>query len=199
MEFNLKYISIFLVVFLLGACVSTSSSMVTSQPTIDDYSVGEKWVWKFKGVTDNGEVRANGIDTREVIDKDGILSIRKATDLIPIAEIVTPESSKTPRYKWPLEAGKRWVYESHWTSEDGTSGKTVQNVEIVSYQEETVEAGKFMAYRIHYKGEISNSRGYRANTEDIILYAPIVKNFIKLTQIQDGYLYVEELKEYRSN
>ena len=53
-----------------------------------------------------------------------------------------------------------------------------------------------MAYTIQYKGRITNSRGYDAASDEIWLYAPAVKNFIKLTQKQDDFLYVEELSDY---
>ena len=92
--------------------------------------------------------------------------------------------------------GKKWIFEEHWTSEDGTTGATIQDAEVLSFKEETVEAGTFMAYKIRYKGKITNSRGYSADTEDIHWYAPKLKTFIKLTQSQADYLYIEELVEY---
>ena len=57
-------------------------------------------------------------------------------------------------------------------------------------------AGTFMAYTIKYTGEITNSRGYNATVEDVWLYAPQIKNFIKLTQKQGDFSYVEELITY---
>lgn len=63
-------------------------------------------------------------------------------------------------------------------------------------KEETVEAGTFMAYTIKYTGKTTNSRGYSANEEELWLYAPTLKNFIKLIQTQDDFSYVEELIEY---
>jgi hypothetical protein len=92
--------------------------------------------------------------------------------------------------------GKKWKYENNWTSQDGTTGSQSQDVEILSFKEETVEAGTFMAYTIKYKGKITNSRGYSADVEDVWLYAPELKNFIKLTQTQDDFLYEEELIKY---
>ena len=53
-----------------------------------------------------------------------------------------------------------------------------------------------MAYTIEYKGTVSNSRGYNAQTDEVWLYAPELKNFIKMTQTQDGFLYNEELIHY---
>lgn len=117
-------------------------------------------------------------------------------DTIPVTDIVKKDESKTPKYAWPLEVGKKWEYENNWTSQDGTTGSQSQRAEVLSYQEEKVAAGTFMAYSIKYTGKTTNSRGYDANEEEVWLYAPAVKNFIKLTQVQGDFLYVEELIEY---
>lgn len=47
-----------------------------------------------------------------------------------------------------------------------------------------------------YKGKITNSKGYSADVEELFMYAPEIKNFIKPTQSQPDYDYVEELIEY---
>lgn len=189
-------ILILLAITVLCACNNTTKSDSTRQPTLADYTVGEKWVWKYKGVTTEGEVRSDGKDTREIVSVDGVLGITIGNDTIPVTDIVKPDTSPTPKYDWPLEVGKKWKYESNWTSQDGTTGNQSQDAEILSYREETVEAGTFMAYTIKYKGKISNSRGYNADEEEIWLYAPAVKTFIKLTQTQGDFHYVEELIEY---
>lgn len=183
----------------LTLCQCTGQHGVTYQPTLADYQVGEKWVWKYKGITTAGEVRSDGEDTREIVSKEGVLSMTIGNDTIPVADIVKPEESETPKYAWPLEVGKKWKYENNWTSQDGTTGKQSQDAEVLSYQEETVEAGTFMAYTIKYTGMVSNSRGYKANEEEIWMYAPALKNFIKLTQIQGDFNYQEELIEYSKN
>lgn len=197
MEVSVKYtIFTLFVLFTVSANSANIGQVFTAQPQIADYQVGERWVWQFKGVTDQGVVRAEGHDVRQVIEDNGVLSVKSQYGAIPVADIVKPETSETPRFKWPLVVGKTWIYENHWMSDDGTTGKTVQNVKILHYKEEAVSAGKFMAYTISYKGKISNSRGYNADSEEIYVYSPEVKNFIKLTQIQDDYRYVEELVEY---
>ena len=180
---------------LLLSC-SENKVIVAKQPTLTDYTVGEKWTWKYKGITTEGEVRSDGEDTRIIVSVDGVLGMAIENDTIPVADIVKPEESETPRYKWPLEVGKMWKYEKNWTSQDGTKGTQSQDVEILSFKEETVEAGTFMAYTIQYKGKITNSRGYSADTEDVWWYAPALKNFIKLTQTQGDFFYVEELIKY---
>lgn len=189
-------IIILLTAVIFSACNDTTKSSTTNQPTLADYQVGEKWVWKYKGVTTEGEVRSDGKDTREVVSIDGVLGMTIGKDTIPVTDIVKPEQSETPKYDWPLEVGKKWKYENNWTSQDGTTGSQSQDAEILSYQEETVEAGTFMAYTIEYIGKTTNSRGYSADEKEVWLYAPAVKNFIKLTQNQGDFLYVEELIEY---
>ena len=189
-------ILILLALVTLSACNDATKSSTTNQPTLADYKVGEKWVWKYKGVTTEGEIRSDGEDTREIVSVDGVLGMTIENDTIPVTDIVKPEDSKTPKYDWPLEMGKKWKFENNWTSQDGTTGNQSQDAEILSYQEETVEAGTFMAYTIKYTGKITNSRGYNADEEEVWLYAPALKTFIKLTQTQGDFLYVEELIEY---
>ncbi|NJB69907.1 hypothetical protein GGR42_000369 [Saonia flava] len=179
-----------------ASCQNIPETIVTKQPVLSNYTLGEKWVWKYKGVSDEGEVRSNGTDTRKIVDVNGALGMTIGKDTVLVSEIVKPEDSTTSKYKWPLEVGKKWKYEKNWTSQDGTTGKQSQDVEVLSFNEETVDAGTFMAYTIEYKGEITNSRGYSAKTDEVWLYAPEIKNFIKMTQIQDGFSYSEELIEY---
>ena len=189
-------ILIVLAIVLLSACNDSNKSSTTNQPTLTDYQVGEKWVWKYKGVTTEGEVRSDGTDIREIVSFDGALGMTIGKDTIPVTEIIKREVSETPKYDWPLEVGKKWKYENSWTSQDGTTGTQSQNAEVLSYQEEKVEAGTFMAYTIKYTGKTTNSRGFSANETEVWLYAPAVKNFIKLTQNQGDFHYVEELVEY---
>ncbi|AYN67354.1 hypothetical protein D1013_08240 [Euzebyella marina] len=183
-------------VLLSSSCNNSTKSSTTNQPTLTDYQLGEKWVWKYKGVTTEGEVRSDGTDTREIVSFKRALGITIGKDTIPVTEIVKPEVSETPKYDWPLEVGKTWKFENSWTSQDGTTGNQSQDAEVLSYKEETVEAGTFMAYTIKYTGKTTNSRGYSANETEVWLYAPAVKNFIKLTQNQGDFHYVEELIEY---
>lgn len=189
-----KVISI--VLFSQMCSYSENQALLTEQPTLTDYTVGEQWTWKYKGVTNEGEVRSEGEDKKEIVQIDGGLGMTVENDTIPLSDIVKPEESKTPRYKWPLKVGKTWTYEINWTSQDGTTGTQSQEAKVLSYKEETVGAGTFMAYTIEYKGTVSNSRGYNAQTDEVWLYAPEIKNFIKMTQTQDGFVYNEELIEY---
>ena len=50
-------IVIFFALVMFNACTSPTKFGITQQPTIANYQVGEKWVWKYKGVTTEGEIR----------------------------------------------------------------------------------------------------------------------------------------------
>ena len=58
---------ILLSAILFGACDNTKETNLTQQPTIEDYQLGETWVWKYKGVTTEGEVRSDGTDKRMIV------------------------------------------------------------------------------------------------------------------------------------
>jgi hypothetical protein len=196
MNYMKIYLIVLISVILFGACDSLKKSDLTLQSTLEDYQIGEQWVWKYKGVTTEGDVRSDGTDTRTIVRMEEGMGMTIENDTIPLADIVKPDESDTPKYDWPLEVGKTWTYETNWTSQDGTTGTQNQQAEVLSYQKETVEAGTFMAYTIKYTGRTTNSRGYDAYEEEVWLYAPAVKTFIKLTQSQGEFLYVEELIEY---
>lgn len=188
---------LFIIAFVFTSSCFKQHEKVTNRPILKDYTIGEKWTWKYKGVSGDGEVRSNGLDIKEIVNLNGALALTSGNDTILVSNILEPITSKTPRFKWPLEVGKKWKYETSFTSADeSNSGTYSQDAEIISYKEETVEAGTFMAYTIQYTGGITTSKGVFSKTDDIIVYAPKVKNFIKMTQIQDGFSYNEELIEY---
>ncbi len=197
--FKSKYQLSILILFVVTISVfyaCENKPTATTQPVLSDYTIGEKWVWKYKGVTTEGVVRSDGEDAQEIASVDGVLGMLVGNDTISVSDLVKPEVSETPKYKWPLEVGKKWKYEKNWTSQDGTTGTQSQDAEILSFKEEKVGAGTFMAYTIQYNGIVSNSRGYSARTDEVWLYAPEIKNFIKMTQTQDDFLYNEELIKY---
>ena len=187
---------LFLIAVLMMSSCFKQYEKVTNRPTIKDYTLGETWEWKYKGVSGEGEVRSEGIDVKKIVDYNGELGMTIENDTILISNILRPNISKTPRYKWPLEVGKKWKYERDFTSAVGIKGLWSQDVEVLSYKEITVEAGTFMAYTIEYKGAITNSKGLNAKTDDVWIYAPEIKNFIKMTQVQEGFSYSEELIKY---
>lgn len=179
------------VLLFLSAC----STSTTDKPTLNDYKIGEKWIWKWSRSID-GEVRAEGEDIQEVVAYDGELGFWNGVDTVRISTILDRKPSSTPFRDWPLYVGKKWKYESEWENNEGTKGKTSQDVEVVSFEELRVVAGKFVAYKIEYKGMVTNSRGYKGEMTDTWWYSPDLKTYIKHVN-NDGYgVYTNELTFY---
>lgn len=176
---------------IFTGCMSSQ----TAEPTLEDYEIGEKWVWEWKRTVE-GEVRAQGEDIQEVVHYNGTLGLWNGMDTVQIPATVDQRQSKTPFRNWPLKVGKKWKYESEWENNEGTTGKTSQDVEVVSFKELSVMAGTFKAYKIEYKGIVTNSRGFKGEMTDIWWYAPELKTYIKHVN-KDGYgLYTNELTSY---
>jgi hypothetical protein len=64
--FNIVKIVYLVLISVLISC-NENTVPVAEQPILSDYTVGEKWTWKYKGVTTEGEVRSEGEDTREIV------------------------------------------------------------------------------------------------------------------------------------
>lgn len=178
-------------VLMLASCASTK----TNEPIVKDYQIGEKWTWKWERKVD-GEVRAEGEDIQEVVKYNGTLGLWNGVDTLEIPITANKNQSSTPFRNWPLQVGKKWKYESEWENNEGTTGKTSQDVEVLALEELAVEAGKFMAYKMEYKGIVTNSRGFKGEMTDIWWYAPKLKTYIKHIN-DDGYgIYTNELTSY---
>lgn len=180
----------------IGACTSVSQPNSTEEPTLSEFRIGETWVWHWERSVD-GEIQAEGEDFQEVVDFDGTLGFWNGFDTILITSTLNQKSS-TPFRDWPLKIGKKWKYESSWENDEGTTGTTSQDVEVVSFEEVTVAAGKFMAYKLEYRGTIVNSRGFNGEMKDDWWYAPALKTYIRHVN-DDGYgIYINELIAYSS-
>ncbi len=182
-------------ILICGACTNSSKTIATEKPTLKDYKIGEKWTWYWKrSVGDT--IRGQGETYQEVVKFNNSLGFSTGVDTVQISTILNKKQSSTPWRDWPLKVGKKWKYEETWESNDGTQGTTRQDVEIISFEEVTVAAGKFMAYKMEYVGRVTNLSGYDEIWEDIWWYAPAIKKYIKHTQDDGQQLYVKELIDY---
>jgi hypothetical protein len=191
--------SIFYVIAIItfSACTNVSKPTITEKPTLSDYKVGEKWTWKWERAV-GGEIRAEGETAQEVVSFNGELGFLNGVDTVKVLDILDEKPNSTPFNDWPLKVGKKWKFEDRWETNDGTTGSTIQDVEVVSFEEVTVIAGKYMAYKIVYIGRIVNSRGYDSKMEDTWWFAPAIKTHIKHTQNDGEGLYTKELISYSS-
>ncbi|BDD05565.1 hypothetical protein [Aureibacter tunicatorum] len=178
-------------IWIIAGCTPSQ----TDRPQPQDYKLGEKWVWKWHRKVE-GEVKAEGKDIQEIVDYKGDLGFWNGVDTVQLSASLEYKHDDTPFRDWPLFVGKKWKYESEWENNEGTTGKTSQDVEVVAFEELNVEAGKFMAYKIEYNGTVTNSRGFNGQMSDTWWYAPELKTYIKHIN-DDGYgIYTNELSSY---
>lgn len=186
-----KVIFHFALLLVFSNCASTK----TNQPTLKDYTIGEKWTWKWERAVE-GEIRAQGEDIQEVVNYNGTMGLWNGADTVQISKTTNQKQSSTPFRNWPLQVGKNGNTSQNGKIMKVLRGKTSQDAEIVSFEELNVVAGTFKAYKIVYKGIVTNSRGFKGEMTDIWWYSPALKTYIKHIN-EDGYgVYVNELTSY---
>ena len=177
--------------------ISTITQAQESEiPTSIDFDVGERWEWAR---INNETKKPEWNFFRTVVSNDGTKLFSDGENHTQITQTFLGGSSEKPWRVWPIKIGKKWDYENKFTSADGTLVVTSQSVEVLSFEEVTVAAGKFMAYKIAYKGTFSNNRGVGVMNETY-WYAPSVKADVKYIS-EDGkdYFYKRELIKYSKN
>ncbi|AZQ64702.1 hypothetical protein EI427_20985 [Flammeovirga pectinis] len=192
----MKNITLLLVALsMLSACDFATKHITTNQPIQSEYKMGEQWVWHWERAVD-GHVRDEGRDTQKVVRYNGDLGFWNGIDTVLVAKTLLPDNSATPFRDWPLFVGKKWQYESTWENNEGTTGKTAQDVEVVAYEALKVKGGTFKAYKLIYQGIVTNSRGFKGEMTDTWWYAPELKTYIKHIN-EDGHgVYTNELISY---
>lgn len=196
-----KYAVLLLTIGLLNACTTAPATKteeaISEKPSLNEYNIGEKWTWLEKSVAGE-KIRWEGEERMEVVDFNGGLGLWNGSDTVEVVNDSDQNQSSTPFRDWPLKVGKKWKYESEWKNAEGTAMITSQDVEVVSYGEVVVLAGRFMAYKIEHKGTFTNTRSGSGKMNDTYWYAPALKMNIKHVQ-DDGYgSYVLELYDYKS-
>lgn len=181
---------------LLGTGLS-AAAQTADLPVPGDFVVGETWSWhRVDALTKLEESRTQ----RTVVKSDTGLQFSSDGKTYAIASRMVDgpyEPSSTPWRSWPLTLGKRWSFESTWVRGDGVRGKTEQKAEVVAYEEVTVPAGRFMAFRIEHRGYYSNSSGRNGTQDDTYWYVPEVKADVKHERRSGRLLWTEELTGYQ--
>lgn len=186
---------------LLAVCLATpaiSHSQRAEMPAPAIFKVGDAWEWRQ---VDNRTRLEEGKLTRTVVDDGGVLKFEAGTtrqQQISAAFIDGGfNDSSRPWRVWPLEIGKKWVFDADWTRADGVTGNTKQNVEVVAYEEVSVPAGKFMAFKIEHRGWYRNSRGSNGRQNDTFWYAPEANADVKHVRDDGWNMYTRELVSHK--
>lgn len=91
------------------------------------------------------------------------------------------------RFAWPLHVGKKWRAQSRWVDhvvQPDWSGKYWADFEVQAYEEVTVPAGQYMAFKVANVGSTSN------DYYETIWYSPDLGATVKILfgrEAQNGY------------
>ena len=196
----MKFSSICTALFII--CFTSSGVMAqeAQRPGIESFTVGEAWEWKEKRVADAEPDKAlmESFDVRTVVLNAGEKKFQNkfegGSKIHAIAQ-TDPKADENVFRRWPLKVGAKWVYEENWTSGDGTTGYTKQDVEVVAFEKVTVPSGTYSAFKIVHRGTYKNARGGGA-MNDTFWYAPEMKADVKHVNETGGQTFTSVLVKY---
>jgi hypothetical protein len=181
----------------MGATIATVSAQTADMPGPSSYAVGESWEWRRSdALTQLEEARI----VATVVKTDAGVAFSADGKTMPV-EVRVVHGNYNPSAKpwrvWPLAVGKRWEFEGTWARPDGVTGSSEQKVEVVAFEEVTVPAGKFMAYKIEHRGYFRNSSGNTGRQDDTYWYAPDVRADVKHERKSGRPVSVTELMSHK--
>jgi len=196
----MKFSSVCVLFSVIGLMSSGVLAQEAQRPGIESFTVGESWEWKEKRVADAepDKVLMESFDIRTVVLDAGAKKFEKKFAGGSKTEAIEQADSKAnekPFRKWPLMVGAKWEYEENWTSGDGTTGYTKQDVEVVAFEKVTVPSGTYSAFKIVHRGVFKNARGGGA-MNDTFWYAPELKADVKHVNETGGQTYTSVLVKY---
>lgn len=189
----MNFVTRFVAAIICISASAISQAQTAEIPDLSSFNVGDKWEWRR---IDNRTKQEEGKFSRAIVKVDGILLFSDGKTNRQISEDFIGKASTKPWRVWPLELRKKWEYDEDWTRDDGVSGNTKQNVEVVAYEEVTVPAGKFMAFKIEHKGWYRRNGGGSGKQNDVYWYAPDAKANVKRTRDDGHNLWTQELVSY---
>lgn len=92
--------------------------------------------------------------------------------------------------------GKQWSVDLDYVRPDRTTGNLKQDARVVAYEEVTVPAGKFMAFKIEYDGYVRTSTGFNGRIVDTFWYAPDARADVKHMRRIANNDFTRELVKY---
>ena len=166
-------------------------------PSASEFTKGEAWEWRQ--VDSRTKIEERRL-RRDVVEVDGVLQFSDGSANRKIDSAFVGggyEVAGDPWRVWPLEVGKKWSFKGDWKRPDGVTGNTKQDVEVLAFEEVTVPAGKFMAYKIEHRGFYTNSAGRNGRQNDTFWYSPEMRMDVRHDR-DDGYnRYTRELVSHQ--
>jgi hypothetical protein len=168
----------------LAACANLAMAQNADRPEV---KAGDQW--RFVMYYDIASATPNRAWVITSVTPAGIEGTENGEPLALTPELNVLES---PRHKdstpqglsFPLEVGKRWRYASDWLFKAKQSkGSAIVEVEVVGYENVTVPAGDFDAFKLVAKGSLHGvspiNSLYAGETTATYWYAPAARAIVK--------------------
>ena len=162
---------------MIALSASAADAQSAAMPDVSAFVVGDRWVWRqFDNHT---KLEEAGFSATVVEDK-GARAMRVGGRKRPLDYLYLNEPSAKPWRVWPLTVGKQWSIDLDYVLPDNsTTGNLKQDARVVAYEEVTVPAGKFMAFKIEQDGFARTSTGLQGRVVDTFWYAPVARSDVK--------------------
>lgn len=118
-----------------------------------------------------------------------------------LTQLDTPLVSNDTGYeflRFPLELGKKWDFKTNWKNKATSStGSTALDVQVLTQEQVTVQAGKFDAIKLRAIGYMYLGGG-RRNPTITYWYSPLAKRIVRLewTDPKRDFGFIQELVEF---
>lgn len=182
-----------LFIAITGLFVSTAGAQSAALPDVSTFKVGELWEWRQ---IDNRTKLEESRTSTSVIEEKGVRAMMVDGIQRSLEFPFVFEPSSKPWRVWPLEVGKQWQIDVDYVRPDRTTGHLKQDARVVSYEEVTVPAGKFMAFKIEHDGYVHISNGFNGRLVDTFWYAPAARADVKHMRRVANQDFTRELVKY---
>lgn len=170
--------------FATALAAGTPQAQTAEQP---QFKVGDRWEFAVYYSVPTATPSRTWVVTS--VSADRVHGTENGEPLVLTADgnvLESPRSRESnPRsLQFPLEAGKRWRYESDWTFHaKGSKGRIAVDVSVEAVEPVKVPAGEFAAFRLVAKGRVSGKSpigsDYDALTTTTYWYAPKARTIVK--------------------
>lgn len=182
-----------LFVTLIGLFASEVDAQTAVMPDVSEFAVGDRWEWRqFDNRTKLEESGRSVV----VVDDKGARAVMVEGMQRPLDYPYLAEPSAKPWRVWPLAVGKQWSIDMDYVRPDRTTGNLKQDARVVAYEEVTVPAGKFMAFKIEQDGYIRTSTGFNGRMVETFWYAPAARADVKHVRRVANNDFTRELVKY---
>lgn len=185
----------FLAVVLTAIAVlasTASSAQTAAMPDVGLFAPGDEWVWRE---IDNMTKLETSGRVNLIVEEKGVRKMVVAGEPRALTYPYLFEPSPKPWRVWPLEVGKQWTIDVDFVTTNGAAGNLKQDARVVAYEEVSVPAGKFMAFKIEHDGFVRNGN-FNGRMVDTFWYAPEARADVKHIRQVGRMNFTRELVKY---